>query len=424
MAISLPKKSRKQKARAAVRRKGVVPAIDWSDSMNLSGEEFHKKNRKAVDELYQNVKHSDLLNYVYQWMKKNDYSADDIKCAKASNYTNVSASIIAKLLLDGIPDFHQGHADYWDSLQGTMGQLKPRSEYLKRSIEESIKTGRPLVEQKEAEEAKKKAALGNVYKPTIQQVMQETAKYMAEGLDKIVDEFIETQDPSVVKKFDAFAVLNKVEAKANHARIIRTFYQGCYDELFEVNNMPSISQRKKLSEKEQDLLDQLEEGYDHYSTAQKKAALDLYKKIMNACDMIITSQKATRKPRKVKEKSADQLVSKLKLKQADTDHGIASVSPTSLIGSVCAVVFNTKNRKLGIYVASDSDGFGVKGTTLQRYDEEQSIQKTLRKPTEVLSKLKKTTKAKTLKEFSYLKTTETKLNGRFNEETVLLAVFK
>lgn len=77
-----------------------------------------------------------------------------------------------------------------------------------------------------------------------------------------------------------------------------------------------------------------------------------------------------------------------------------------------------------MYVAMDADGFQVKGTTLQRFDEKQSIQKTLRKPNETLPKVKKTTKAKTLKEFSYLKTTETKLNGRFNEETVLLAVFK
>ena len=144
-----------------------------------------------------------------------------------------------------------------------------------------------------------------------------------------------------------------------------------------------------MSEHEQDMLDQLEEGYSQYSTAQKKAALDLYKKIIDACDMIITSQKATRKPRKTKEKSADQLVSKLKLKQADTTYGIASVSPSGLIGAVAAVVYNCKNRKLGIYVATDSEGFTVRGTSLHRYDEAQSKQKTLRKPNEVLPWLKR-----------------------------------
>jgi len=424
MAISVPRKSRKQKARAAVRRKGSASVIDWSNSLELSGEEFHKKQRKAVDELYQEVKAADIHPFLFTWMKKQDYSAKDIKSIKASGHIPVQASIVAKLLLDGMPDLHPGHVEYWASLAGTSGEMKPKTEYLRRAIGEAIERGAPLVEEKEREEKAKIAAEGRIYKPTIQQIMHETAINMSEGLEDIVEEFIITQDPAVVKKFDAFRVLSAAEAKANHARIIKGFYEGCYEELLEVNNMPTATQRKKLSEPEQDLLDQLEEGYSHYNTAQKKAALELYKKIIDACDMIITSQKATKKPRKVKEKSADQIVSKLKLKQADTDYGIASVSATGLIGAVCAIVFNTKNRKLGVYVSQDSDGFTVKGTTLQRYDEEQSLQKTLRKPNETLPKVKKTTKSKALKEFSFLKTTETKLNGRFNEETVLLAVFK
>ena len=38
--------------------------------------------------------------------------------------------------------------------------------------------------------------------------------------------------------------------------------------------------------------------------------------------------------------------------------------------------------------------------------------------------MKKITKHKVPKQFEYLKTTETKLNGRFNAETVILQVFK
>jgi hypothetical protein len=424
MAISVPRKSRKQKARAAVRRKGGVAVVDWSESEKLTGEEFHKKRHLAVDDLYQNVKGSDLVAFVYTYMKKNDYSARDIKCAKAAPSISPTAGIYAKLLIDGMPDLHEAHAEYWKSLPGTSADMRPVSVFVKDAVEKAITAGKPLVAQKEREEKLKAEAEGRVYKPTIQQVMHETAINMSEGLEEVVEEFIKTQDPAVVKKFDAFRVLSAVEAKANHARIIKGFYEGCYEELLEVNNLPTATQRKKLSELEQDLLDQLEEGYSHYSTAQKKASLELYKKIIDACDMIITSQKATRKPRKVKEKSADQIVAKLKLRQADTDYGIASVAPSGLIGAVCALVFNTKNRKLGVYVAQDADGFTVKGTTLQRYDEEQSLQRTLRKPNETLPKVKKTTKAKALKEFSFLKTTETKLNGRFNEETVLLAVFK
>ena len=68
-------------------------------------------------------------------------------------------------------------------------------------------------------------------------------------------------------------------------------------------------------------------------------------------------------------------------------------------------------------------GFSVKGTTLLGYDEEKSVQRTVRKTAEFLPVIKKTTKSKTEKLFQTLKTTETKLNGRFNDETVILAVF-
>ena len=109
---------------------------------------------------------------------------------------------------------------------------------------------------------------------------------------------------------------------------------------------------------------------------------------------------------------------------SDSTYGIASEPPEKLIGAVACIVFNCKNRKLGIYVATDSDGFAVKGTSLQNYNEKSSLQKTMRKPQEQLSLFKKTTKIRAMKQFDSIKTTDTKLNGRFNSETVILAVYK
>jgi len=50
--------------------------------------------------------------------------------------------------------------------------------------------------------------------------------------------------------------------------------------------------------------------------------------------------------------------------------------------------------------------------------------KTVRKPDEVLPNWKKVTKHKLKSQFGYLKTTDTKMNGRMNEDTVILKVFK
>ena len=43
------------------------------------------------------------------------------------------------------------------------------------------------------------------------------------------------------------------------------------------------------------------------------------------------------------------------------------VNLEKIIGAVACIVFNCKNRKLGIYIAKDNDGFAVKGTI--NYDE-------------------------------------------------------
>ena len=83
-----------------------------------------------------------------------------------------------------------------------------------------------------------------------------------------------------------------------------------------------------------------------------------------------------------------------------------------------------------MYVSSNNDpkhlgrgGFSVKGTTIGGFIEDQSLQKTLRKPQEQI-KLFTGTRAKAVKEFGLLKTTETKLNGRFNEHCIILKAFK
>jgi hypothetical protein len=66
----------------------------------------------------------------------------------------------------------------------------------------------------------------------------------------------------------------------------------------------------------------------------------------------------------------------------------------------------------------------VSGTSLKFFDETKSVQKTIRKPEEILPHWKKVTKHKVDTQFGYLKTTDTKMNGRFNEDIVILKTFQ
>ena len=119
------------------------------------------------------------------------------------------------------------------------------------------------------------------------------------------------------------------------------------------------------------------------------------------------------------------------MSQQDEKFKVASISPEDIIKANELWVFNRKTRKIGKYIAKNIDplgqqregtGLSVKGTTIIGFDESQSIQKTLRKPGEQLKQFKDSGKVKLRKFLDDIKTTDTKLNGRLNPDTVLLKV--
>jgi hypothetical protein len=62
----------------------------------------------------------------------------------------------------------------------------------------------------------------------------------------------------------------------------------------------------------------------------------------------------------------------------------------------------------------------VKGTGIIGFDEHQSVCKTLRKPDEKLKEFKAASKVQLRKFLDSINATDTKMNGRLNEETILL----
>jgi hypothetical protein len=85
-------------------------------------------------------------------------------------------------------------------------------------------------------------------------------------------------------------------------------------------------------------------------------------------------------------------------------------------------VYNTKNRKIGRYVAKEYGDLGVKGASIINFDENLSIQKTVRKPEDKLKEFKAAGKVALRKFLDDINATDTKMNGRINEETILLKV--
>ena len=421
-------KKRKAIKRAPSKRGAKLESPKWDGWEKLSGEDFHRKKEGARSFYYENYQAKDLYAFVFSWMAKNGYTNEDIKLAKLppDHMLSVTCAICCKLLLDGMPDFYQKEDDYWQTLAGTGGNITPVSDFIKKRIAETIEAGKVLKEKKlevEKEEAKKK----NVYRPSIQELLRAKAFSMTNEIDDFINDFEMTS--GALKSFKPLSLLRKVEAKANHAKIIKELYEGCFKEYDESVNPPST---KNMTEKELDWHNQLIEGYRHLEKSEILAMHEMYKSIVQACDMIIANAKFDRKPRKRKPVSAEKVVSKMKFMREHTETGTVSINPVDIVGSNVLVVYNTKSRKVGVYHTSNVDpmnqkregsGLTVKGTTMLRFNEETSVQKTLRKPQEQLKIFKDINKRSLNKQFEAVKSVPTKMNGRINEHTLLLKVF-
>jgi hypothetical protein len=202
-------------------------------------------------------------------------------------------------------------------------------------------------------------------------------------------------------------LLRGKQAKAAHARIIKYFYTRQHDELVEAG---------------QGKCEQLKEAYSHLSKANMKKITQFYSEILSACDMLMQEAKVNRAPRKTKAKPVEKIISKMKFLKQDEKLKLVSVNPADIIGAKELWVFNIKTRKIGKYVAAEYLELSVKGTSIVGFNENLSVQKTLRKPEEQLKEFKAAGKVQLRKFLEDIKAVDIKLNGRINEDTILLKV--
>lgn len=403
----------KKQTRAKV--KSLCP--DFTGYESWSAQKFHSERNKMRDYIYYEFKASDLLPSVWKWMKTNEYSAQDIKQAKAVG-VNSTTGIYAKMLEMGVPSYYDKHAEYWEGMSGVSGKMRDINEFIKEQVDLAVPAGKSIIAEEHAKEDSKK----NVYVPTIQDRIREQAQHACHAIDEWLDTCLEKK-----KDFNFVGHFTETGVTQAHARKIKEYYTGEYEEYNEVvNNMPTPQQIAKIAdEQEKDLAQQFREGYAHISKTDAKKFLEALGKVLSACDMIIEKAKTTRKPRVKKAPSKDKLVAKVKYKKQDDKFSIVSSNPVEMLDAKEVWVFNCKNRKIGKYIADDMTGpISVKGTSLVGYDEYKSVQKTLRKPEEQLKAFKASGKVALRTFLEDINTTDTKLNGRLNEETVILKIIR
>lgn len=168
----------------------------------------------------------------------------------------------------------------------------------------------------------------------------------------------------------------------------------------------------------------VKEAYSNFSKPQLK-------KLVAYCDQVIVDSMKlageavkSRKPRKRKAKSAEQVVSKLNYAKDFAELKLVSIDPKTIIGASSLWVYNTKTRKLGVYHAIDVVGLSIKGSTIQNFAESKSISKTLRKPAVTLPEVLKGGKVALRNILTDIRAAEKVLTGRINTDTILLRTVK
>lgn len=384
-----------KKASIAIRQnKGKDTSPNWEGSEDWTTDQFLKNFRNAMDYYRLEADSKSFKPNVIRWMELDGYPREALSDFKKIKDNRVGSTMgaIAGCLLRGMPaqrdDFNNG---------------KDTAEWLRNAISEALIQGKNDIEDEEIKESK-----SNVPQPSIQDRLREAAIIMVEEIENAIESF--QTDP---ENFDpkAFKILNLLKgkgAKGAHARIIKSFYQADLDELLELASGNAD--------------EQLREGYSHRSKKQIRALIAFYQEIAAACDMIGQEAKVNKKPRAKRPTDKAKVVAKLKYKKTDEALKLVSVNPQDIIGSKELWVYNTKSRKLGRYVAAEYQELGVKGASITGYDENKSFMKTLRKPEEKLKEFKGAGKVQLRKFLEDINATEARMNGRTNEEIVLLKV--
>jgi hypothetical protein len=391
MAIKIDGMKKKVKAKnlgfADEKYTGSEPIWDYDRALTFSDQEFDHHLRQSLR--YYNYYYStkDLKKYLVDWLRKNteqnhkmDKQTIDRYAKSPDSLTPMTACALIKAHERGMP-LRDRHVEYI---------LDMVRKVIVMEVDQEEQTAVEVVKKSEVKVV------------TIQDRMNESVKKHILYFEVLEDTLFmgETVDPKayeyLIKNSVPQALIGKIQA----------VFEPRYAELKEA--------RKGEDE-------QLKEAYSHYKASDYKRCEAFYDKLFADLTAYNQTKKATKKASVRKPPQKEKVVAKLQYLKMDAGLKLVSVNPVDIIGAEQLWVYNVKSRKIGKYVAEAMGGvLGVKGTTITGYDANKSTQKTLRKPQEQLKSFQACSKVELRKYLDSVKTTEIKLTGRINSDTILL----
>lgn len=240
----------------------------------------------------------------------------------------------------------------------------------------------------------------------IQDRIRERASECMGEIEGLIDDLVLSDFKANVSPYATF---HAFEIKAVHTRYI----------------LDTIKKRRAEFDEAMTSKDsQIKEAYSNFTKTQLKKLVAFCDQVIVDCNKVTQTSIKNRKPRKRKVKSPDQLVAKVKICEEFKELNLKSIDVKTILGATQLWVYNTKTRKLGCYHANDVDGFSIKGTTIQNFNETKSIQKKLRKPEVAVPEVLNGGKVMLRNFMDGIRAVESPLNGRLNADIVLLRIAK
>lgn len=356
---------------------------EWpEESKDWSEEDFDHLLRKSFFYYNYYYNQKDTKKYVEEWVEKSGlFTQEQSKAFKRASDRSIPMTVCSLVMSHraGMP-FKSTHIDY-----------------IVRSVNKAISN-----DSGECVTAVVKDDKTEI-KPNIQDRMAERTSELLGEIEGVFDDVIKNKKNNF-KPYD-FLTANKVI----QAQLPK------YRDLFVARKLElELAQSKKDA--------QLTEAYKHYKAADFKRIIAWLDLMLLAVDEYRQVKQATKKARVKKAPTKEKLVSKLKFAKEYKELKLVSINPAEIIGANELWIYNTKTRKLGKYVSASHSQLSIKGTSIEHFDTDKSVSKTLRKPEEKLKEFAKAGKIALRKFLDDIKATETKLNGRISTDIVLLKV--
>lgn len=323
--------------------------------------------------------------WIVEYMKKNGYSKQDISgivnLDSSANVTKSSAAVLARMETNGT------------IFDGEMKDL------VKNKIHKALEFKQKII----AEETTTAKVVS----------IQDRIKALAEQHIIYVDDEIFNwyHERKTKISFSLYTYLQSNQLNSQICNHIKNFIAKIRDEHAEM-----------MEGKDE----QLNEGYAYLSNASKKEIMKQLNQCVEDIERHVGNTKASkeRKPRKKKEVSASKLINKLNYQKEFVKLKIKSIVPESIIGSQQLWLYNTKYDQLTMLNAISSSGLTVKGSTITGYDPDASVKKKVRKPEQTIQKVLSGGKQILTKLMSTLTTKPIEVNGRVNNDTIILRAIK